>query len=72
MTEAERETILRRYVDLEITAEEAADRLGRGTAIVDVILEARRLFGRLPDRHSDFTRGEYERARRMLGLDRRG
>ena len=71
-TEADRQEVVRRYVDREITAEEAADRFGPGTAIVDVILEAKRRFGRLPDRRDAFTEGEYRRALAMLGLaDRR-
>ena len=68
MTDAEREAIVRLYVDRAITAEEAADRLGPGTAVVDVILEAKRRFGRLPDQRDAFTEGEYRRALKMLGL----
>lgn len=69
MTDAVREAIIRRYVDRDITAEEAADAIGPGTAVLDVILLAKRLFGRLPDRRDAFTEGEYQRALRMLGLD---
>lgn len=68
MTEAEKREIVRRYVDREITAEAAADDLGPGTAIVDVILAAKQMFGRLPDQRDAFTDGEYRRALRMLGL----
>ena len=68
MTEAERREIVLRYVDREITAEAAADALGPGTAVVDVILAAKAMFGRLPDQRDAFTEGEYRRALRILGL----
>lgn len=68
-TDAERHAILRRYVDYEITAGEAADALGPGTAIVDVILAARQAFGRLPDRRDAFTENEFRRALVLLGLE---
>ena len=72
MTEAEEREIIRRYVDREITVEAAADAFGPGTAVVDVILAAKRLFGRLPDEQNAFTQGEYRRALTLLGLDRKG
>lgn len=67
-TDAEREAILRLYVDGQINAGEAADRLGPRTAISEVILEARERFNRLPDRQDAFTEGEFRRALKMLGL----
>lgn len=68
MTDAEREAILRRYVDGQIGAGEAADRLGPRTAISEVVLEAKARFGRLPDPHDAFTENEFRRAIRLLGL----
>ena len=66
MTDARTDT-LRRYVDGEIAAERAADLLGIGTTVTELILKARALSGRPPDRQDALTRGEY---RRVLGLAR--
>lgn len=71
MSDAECEAILRRYVDGATAAGEAADALGPGTAISEVILETARRFGRLPDRRDAFTEGESRRALALLGLDGR-
>lgn len=63
-----RTSVLRRYVDGEITAELAADLLGPGLSIAEVILAARSEMGRLPDPRSAFVDGEYRRALALLGL----
>jgi hypothetical protein len=60
--------ILAAYVENRISAAEAADRLGPGTAIVDVILSARASFGRLPDPRGALAESEYRRALSVLGL----
>lgn len=66
--DGERVGILTRYADSEITAEHAADLLGPGTAIVDVVLETRERLRRLPDVRNAFTESEYHRALAMLRL----
>ncbi len=47
------------YLDGPITAGEAADRLGAGTVIAEVILHTARHVGRLPDRTDPFAEGEF-------------
>lgn len=59
---------LRRYLDGEVTAEQAADLLGPGVVVADVVIETRERFGRLPDRRDAFAEAEFGRAIRMLGL----
>ena len=68
LTEQERVTTLELYLHGSITAGQAADRLGPGTAIAEVILETARPFGRLPDRQDAFTEGEFKRGLALLGL----
>lgn len=69
MTDAGRAAILRLYLDEHITAGQAADRLGPGTSISEVILETAARFRSLPDRRDAFTEGEFRRGLAMLGLD---
>lgn len=69
MTEQERVATLALDLHGSITAGEAADRLGPGTVIAEVILETARQFGRLPDRQDAFTEGEFRRGLALLGLD---
>lgn len=68
-TETERTAVLNRYADREITAEHAADLLGPGVAVADVVIETARRLGRLPDERSAFTEAEFKRGLVLLGLD---
>lgn len=68
MSQSPDNDILTAYVENRISAAEAADRLGPGTAIVDVILSTRASFGRLPDPRGALVDSEYRRALALLGL----
>lgn len=61
LTEQEPVATFELYLHGSITAGEAADRLGPGTAIAEVLLETARRFGRMPDRQDAFTKGEFKR-----------
>ena len=57
------------YLEGPITAGEAADRLGAGTVIAEVILHTARHFGRLPDRQDPFAEGAFRCGLTLLRLD---
>lgn len=71
MTSENRRAVLQRYADGGVTAEVAADLLGPGTSVAEVVLETARMLHRLPDRQDTFTEGEFRRALAMLGLTER-
>ena len=68
MSEERRDLVLQDYVEGRVTAEQAADLLGPGMAVVDVVLSASERFGRLPDPRGPFEQGEFQRGLSLLGL----
>lgn len=59
---------LSRYLAGAITAEHAADLLGPGVSVAEVVVETGKRFGRLPERDDAFERQEFARALELLGL----